>query len=167
MEQLAEKHKGKIVEEAIKKTGYQMKAVAKRLGIARNTLYTRLKEAELEDSFIIRVSNIIHYDFSRDFPEVYKRVSAKFENSPERLYLDKSEGPGTSNELPHYNAQYKNPYFLELQKLNGKYLRLMEDYRKLLKILMLLANSNELPDIKKDIIEFIENEEKEDKGKEK
>ena len=162
MEQLTEKHKGKIIEAAIKETGYQMKAVAKGLGIARNTLYNRLKEVELEDSFIINVSNIIHYDFSKVFPEVYERVAAKVENNPERLYLHKSGERGASNELPHYSTEYKNPYFLQLQTLSGKYLRLMEDYHKLLKILMLLANNNELIGIKKEIMEFLENEGRED-----
>lgn len=167
MEQLIEKHQGKIIEAAIKETGYHMKAVAKGLGIARNTLYKRLKEAVLEDSFIIDVSNIIHYDFSKVFPEVYKSVAAKVENNPERLYLDRSGERGASNELPHYNTEYKNPYFLQLQTLNGKYLRLMEEYHKLLKILMFLANSNDLIGTKKEIMEFLENEEKGDLGKEK
>ncbi|MCT4696904.1 MAG: helix-turn-helix domain-containing protein [Candidatus Cardinium sp.] len=161
MEQFTEKHKGKIIEEAIKETGYQMKAVAKGLGIARNTLYIRLKEADLEDSFIIHVSNIIHYDFSKVLPEVYKRVAAQVEHHPERFYLDKSVGRRSSYLLPYYNSEYKNPYFLQLQTLNGKYVSLMEDYHKLLKILMLLANSNELVGVKKDIMEFLENEEKE------
>lgn len=162
MEQLTEKHKGKIIEEAIKETGYQMKAIAKGLGIARNTLYNKLKETELEDSFIIHVSNIIYYDFSKVFPEVYKRVAAKVENNPERLYLAKPGERSASGELPYYSSEYKNPYFLQLQALSGKYLRLMEEYHKLLKILMVLANSNELIGIKKEIMEFLKNEEKED-----
>lgn len=162
MEQLTEKHKGKIVETAIKETGYQMKAVAKRLGIARNTLYTKLREADLDDAFIIHISNIIHYDFSKDLPEVYERAASKFEDNSERFYLDKSGEPGASNELPHYSYEYKNPYFAELQTLSTKYLKLMEDYHKLLKALILLANTNELTSIKKEIIELLQSEKKED-----
>lgn len=159
MEQFTEKHKGEIIEKAIKETGYQMKAVAKGLGISRNTLYIKLKKAELEDWFIIHISHIIHYDFSKVFPEVYERVAAKITNNPERIYPNKSVGPGRPDEFPHYDHVYKNPYFIQLQKLREKYLKLMEDYHKLLKILMLLANNNELVDIKKEIMEFIENEE--------
>lgn len=161
MEQLTGKHEGKIIEEAIKETGYQMKAVAKGLGITRNTLYKRLKDAELEDSFIIQVSNIIHYDFSKVFPEVYEKVAAKVEDNPGPLYVAKSRERGVSDKLPYYSTEYKNPYFLQLQALTGKYLSLMDDYHKLLKILMVLANSNELIGIKKEIMEFLKNEGKE------
>ncbi|CAH2559857.1 helix-turn-helix domain-containing protein [Cardinium endosymbiont of Oedothorax gibbosus] len=162
MEQLTEKHKRKIIQEAIKETGYQVEAVAKGLIIARNTLYKRLKEAELEDSFIIHVSNIIHYDFSKVLPEVYERVAAKVENNPRRLYLAKSGKHNASNELPHYGTEYKNSCFIQLQALSGKYLRLMEDYCKLLKILVVLANSSQFVGIKKEIMEFLKNEAKED-----
>ncbi|CCM10151.1 Putative uncharacterized protein [Cardinium endosymbiont cEper1 of Encarsia pergandiella] len=162
MEQLTEKHKGEIVKKAIKKTGYQMKVVAERLGIVRNTLYTKLKQAELEDSFIIRVGNIIHYDFSDVFPEVYKRVAAKFTNSFERIYPDKSVVVPDADELPLYDHLYKNPYFFKLHALSEKYIKLMEDYDKLFKVLILLVNNNESVDLKKEMIKFIENERKED-----
>ncbi|MGI2298908.1 helix-turn-helix domain-containing protein [Candidatus Cardinium hertigii] len=162
MEQFTEKHKGEIVKKAIKKTGYQMKVVAKRLGIVRNTLYTKLKQAVLEDSFIIRVGNIIHYDFSHIFPEVYKRVAGKFTNSFERLYPDKSVVVGNTDEWPLYDHLYKNQYFFKLQVLSEKYIKRMEDYDKLFKVLIRLANKNESVDLKKEIIKFIENQRKED-----
>ncbi len=165
MEEHTEKHQGKIVEAAIKETGYQMKAVARELNIARNTLYIRLKEAQLEDSFIINVSNIIHYDFSKVFPEVYERAKAKVKNKPERFYSDQPDQSGSSDEfpqLPYYEHVYKNPYFIEYNLLIRKYVRLMEDYRTLLKILTAIANNNELIGVKKEITEFLENEKKED-----
>ncbi|WP_342265708.1 hypothetical protein [Cardinium endosymbiont of Philonthus spinipes] len=87
MEQLTKKHTGKIIEQAIKETGYLMRTVAK--------------------------------------------------------------------ELPYYNNTYKHPYFLQLQLLRGKYVRLMEDYHKLLKILVVAANSNQLTAIQKKIMEFL------------
>ncbi|ROT47305.1 helix-turn-helix domain-containing protein [Candidatus Cardinium hertigii] len=139
-------HKGKIVEEAIKKSGYQVKALAERLGIARNTLYTRMKEMDLDDSFILKIGKIIHYDFSIDFPALDTSQSSYVEE-PQVLYK---------------SAGYRNPDFTQLQELNRKYLKLLEDYNKLLKILILLANSNELMGIKKEIMEFLENEEKQD-----
>jgi transposase-like protein len=142
-----EEHKGKIVEEAIKKSGYQVKALAERLGIARNTLYTKMREADLDNSFIIKVSKIIHYDFSLDFPNLYNTQNE----------LIQAEDPKGIYNLP----AYRNPDFIELQELDRKYLKLLEDYNKLLKLLILLANSNELMGIKKEITEFLENEEKE------
>lgn len=55
-----------------------------------------------------------------------------------------------------------DPYFIRLEKLNKKYLRLMEDYTKLLKILVVLANNNELEGVKQEIITFIDHQERED-----
>ncbi|WP_165941892.1 helix-turn-helix domain-containing protein [Cardinium endosymbiont of Culicoides punctatus] len=140
-----ENHKGKIVQAAIKKSGYQITALAEKLGIARNTLYTKLKDAKLDDGFIIKVSNAIHYDFSSDFPHLNNKCDT------------------SSTGIITYNVKgaYRNPDFVELQALNKKYLTLIEEYNKLFKILILLANNNDLIGIKKEIAEFMEEEEKE------
>ncbi|TDG95585.1 helix-turn-helix domain-containing protein [Cardinium endosymbiont of Culicoides punctatus] len=147
-----EQHKGKIVEIAIRKSGYQMKALAEKLGIARNTLYTKIREAELDDAFIIKISNIIHYDFSTEFPHLNKYDTAPNPNPDITTY----------NELgPYRKPGPTNPDFIQLQELNKKYLILLEDYNNLLKILILLANNNDLVGIKKEITEFLAEEEDE------
>lgn len=56
---IIEQHKGKIFEEAIKKNGYRIKTLAKKLGIARNTLYTRLKDLDIKYSFITDIGKVI------------------------------------------------------------------------------------------------------------
>ncbi|AWN81796.1 helix-turn-helix domain-containing protein [Candidatus Cardinium hertigii] len=143
-------HKGKIVEKAIKKSGYQMKALAEKLKIARNTLYGKLKEIELEDALIMRIGGIIHYDFTIDFPHLCDNRDTRVEE-----------------EAPSYTSMdYKHPSFIQLQELNRKYLQLLEGYNKLLKILIMLANNNELTGIKKEIEAFLTKEEKEDPLKE-
>lgn len=153
-----EQHKGKIVEEAIKKSGFRMKALANRLGIARNTLYTRLKEADMKDSFIIEIGKVIYYDFSNDFPGIYGK-NEKEDSVESPKYEPKGDGHKYIDES---NAIIRDPHFVQLQALNKKYLKLMEDYNKLLKILIVLANNNELMGIKQEIIAFIKNEEQED-----
>lgn len=162
MEQCTKQHKGKLIEEAIKATDFQMKAVAEKLGITRNTLYTKLQAKELDDSFIIHISNIIHYDFSNIFPEIYAKAERKIKDNPQQLYENIDKPCNIADELPYYQNRYKHPYFVDLQALNEKYLKLMEDYYKLLKILTLLANNNELIGVKKEIMEFLENESKEE-----
>ena len=72
-----EQHKGKIVEEAIKKSGFRMKALASKLGIARNTLYNKLKEADIKEAFIIQIGKIIHYDFANDFPNIHAKIKTR------------------------------------------------------------------------------------------
>ncbi|MGI2298907.1 helix-turn-helix domain-containing protein [Candidatus Cardinium hertigii] len=153
-----EQHKGKIVEAAIKKSGFRMKALASKLGIARNTLYTKLKEADIKEDFIIQIGKIIHYDFANDFPDIYAK-NKKQDDDESRHYVPKGDGYKYSDES---NDMISDPYCIRLKKLNKKYLRLMEDYTKLLKILVVLANNNELADIKQEIMTFIEHEQRED-----
>lgn len=154
---IMEQHKGKIVEDAIKKSGFRMKALAKKLGIARNTLYTRLKEADIKETFIIEIGKIIHYDFSNDFPGIYEKNEPK-DNAKSPGYEPKEDGHKYTDE----SVIIRDPYFVQLQALNKKYLKLMEDYNKLLKILIILANDNQLVGIKQEIMAFIKNEEQED-----
>jgi predicted DNA-binding protein YlxM (UPF0122 family) len=130
------KHKGQIVEKAVRKSGYSLTKLAKGLGISRNTLYNRFDNPNLGYRFIIDVGNIIHYDFTLDFPEIRNEVEVAEENSM------RSIDRGTA----------------ELLRIEGKYIRLLEKYTKLLGILVRLSNENELPGLKKEIIEFIERE---------
>lgn len=143
-----QEHKGKIVEEAIKKSGYQIKALAERLGIARNTLYARLRGGVLDDAFIEKVGKVIHYDFSIDFPEMVRH-----RENANRV----EDGAGT-----YHLASSRNPDVAAYGTLDKKYLKLLEDYNKLLKLLILLANNNELAGIKQEISDFLDKESNED-----
>jgi len=153
-----EQHKGKIVEAAIKKSGFRMKTLASKLGIARNTLYIKLKEADVKEDFIIQIGRIIHYDFANDFPSIYAK-NQKQDDDESRHYVPKGDGCKYSDEP---NDMISDPYCIRLNKLNKKYLRLMEDYTKLLKILVVLANNNELAGVKQEIMSFIDHQEEED-----
>jgi predicted DNA-binding protein YlxM (UPF0122 family) len=132
------KHRGQIVEKAVRKSGYSLTKLAKSLGISRNTLYNRFDNHNLGYRFIIDVGNIIHYDFTLDFPEIRSEVEISDDN-PIRS-IDR----GTA----------------ELLKLEGKYIRLLEKYTKLLALLVRLSNENELQGLKKEILEFIDRQEK-------
>lgn len=70
-------HKGQIVEEVIRKGGYRISTLAKKLGISRNTLYNRFKEPDLAIDFIIRIGNLIKYDFAYDFPEINPKAAPR------------------------------------------------------------------------------------------
>lgn len=133
-------HKGNIVKEAIHKSGYQIKHLAEKLGIARNTLYVKMHDMELSDDFIIKIGNIIHYDFSREFPDLIKNNT-------------------NSSVHPSPIQNFRNPYATQLHDAKKKYLTCLEHYIKLLNILTMLANDNELLGIKNEINEFLKNEE--------
>ena len=135
-------HKGEIVEAAIKQSGYQVKALARELGIARNTLYLKLKNANLDNGFIARIGEIIHYDFA----------SAIKDWSPQ----DSAYAKDTT--MDYRALAYKHLDYVAYQKLNSKYLQLLEDYNKLCKLLVVLANNNDIAGIKKEIAGFLDEE---------
>ena len=131
------KHRGEIVETAIRKSGFPFKTLAKRLNISRNTLYNRFKNPDLSDEFIITVSNIIHYNFAIDFPELGEAI----------------------NNLAHEGGlQYVDHNTAELLKLEKKYTHLLERHNELLSVLVKMANINELAPLRKEVLRILENE---------
>ncbi len=67
-----EKHKGQIIEKIVRKSGFPLAILAKRLHISRNTLYKRFKRKNLPYDFILAVGHVIGYDFSTIFPVLEK-----------------------------------------------------------------------------------------------
>ena len=125
-------HRGEIVEEIVRKSGYAIKALAQQLGFSRNTLYNRFREPNLNYEFIAKVGNIIHYDFVKKFPDMEKPESGEL--SP--TYMDRKTA--------------------ELLRVEKKYIKLLENYNQLFKILTRLANNNDVALLKQEIIRFIE-----------
>ena len=120
-------HRGEILEAVIRRSGYPIKALAARLGISRNTIYNKFREHDLSYEFIVRVGDIIHYDFTHEYPEIKTTVS-----------LDKDQ------------------HAAELWKLEHKYTRLLERYNKLLSFLVRATNDYRLESLKKEIDKFLE-----------
>lgn len=131
-------HRGQIVEKIVRKSGYSLTKLAAKLKISRNTLYNRFENANLGYRFIMEVGNIIHYDFTLDFPEMKKEPSLMGDNeSLTPIREDKSA---------------------ELWRIESKYVNLLEKYNKLLAILVKVSNENELHELKKELLELIEKE---------
>ncbi len=63
-------HQGKIIEKAIRNSGYKISWVAQKLGISRHTLYNRFRSKLLKANFIQHLGHVIFYDFSVDFPSI-------------------------------------------------------------------------------------------------
>jgi transcriptional regulator with XRE-family HTH domain len=120
-------HRGEILESVIRRSGYSLKSLAEKLGISRNTIYNKFKEYDLSYDFIVRVGELIHYDFTYEYPEI------------------KTTGGGG-----------KNQHIAELWWLERKYTRLLEHYNQLMGFLLRMANDYHLEILKKDIDKFIE-----------
>jgi hypothetical protein len=134
-------HRGHIVEKIVRKSGYSLTKLSENLGISRNTLYNRFDNANLGYRFIMDVGNIIHYDFTLDFPEMKKESGLIGDYS---MFVSRREDKAA-----------------DLWRIEGKYTHLLEKYTKLLGILVKIANENELHNLKKEIVNLIEKESKE------
>ncbi len=136
-------HRGQIVENIVRKSGYHFTTIAAKLRISRNTLYNRFNNANLSYSCIADIGNIIHYDFSIDIPELKKEI-----------------GGGTEN--PVSGIQPSSNYS-KLLRIENKYARLLEKYNKLIAMLVHVANHNELHELKDEVLTLIEKEKEEPK----
>ena len=122
-----EQHRGEIVEAIVRRSGYSIKALSKKLRVSRNTIYNKFREQDLSYEFIANVGDIIHYDFNADFPEIKTSV-----------VLDKDKQA------------------TELWRLEQRYARLLERHHKLLTFLVKISNDYNLIWLKKDIDEFLD-----------
>ncbi len=128
------KHRGEIVEEVIRKSGFSIKNLAERLHISRNTLYNRFREANLSYDFILEVGSIIHYNFNVDFPEIPASTAMAKEGA--MRYLD------------HNTA--------ERIKLEKKYIHLLERYNKALSIMVRLVSNSDIQALQQEIRHYME-----------
>ena len=109
-----------------------IKKLAERLGISRNTLYSRFRDPEVSYKFIAAVSNVVHYDFLIDFPELEEGVQV---------------GKGA--------IDYCKRDTVELARPENRYMGLLERYTALLSILSKLANEND-PEVRKEVHHFLD-----------
>jgi len=116
-------HRGNLLETVVRRSGYPLKALAERLGISRNTIYNKFKEYNLSYDFIVRVGEIIHYDFTYEYPAIKTIVC----------------GMGHSK------------HTTELHNLERKYTLFLERYNKLLSFLLRMTNDSHLASLKKRI----------------
>jgi len=129
-----EKHRGEMVELAIRKSGYTITTISEKLGVSRNTLYNKFQKPNLNYDFIALVGQLIHYDFSNEFP-VLKQIS-----------LDRSEKAGPQD----------NAHVGVLLRLEQQYFRLLEVYNKLLYTLVSISDDSKLAVLKEEIIQLID-----------
>ncbi len=117
-----DKHRGEILEIAIRKGPYSIKALAKKLGISRNTLYNRFKEKDLDYNFILEVGDLIRYNFKADFPELKTTVPIQVEQHQQQL-----------------------------RQIEKNYIRLLERYERLLTFLIKTTHEYGLDSLRKAI----------------
>ncbi|WP_439881863.1 hypothetical protein ACSX1A_01630 [Pontibacter sp. MBLB2868] len=124
-------HRGETIREAIKASGVAIGVVAEKLGVSRKTLYNKFKESSIPYSFILRLGEVIHHDFSQEFPHLSKSVKKE---SP------MPQAPSNTNLLLPFDGEPEatpKPGNLkeceaELVTLQRKYIALLEKFNELL-----------------------------------
>ncbi|MCJ8167346.1 hypothetical protein MKJ04_21070 [Pontibacter sp. E15-1] len=124
-------HRGETIKDAIKASGVAVGVVAEKLGISRKTLYNKFKESSIPYSFILKLGEIIHHDFSQEFPHLSKNVKKE---------APKPQEPNNNSLLLPFDGAPQEPYKpnnmkeceQELVKLQRKYIALLENFNELL-----------------------------------
>ncbi len=132
------KHRGHILEIAIRGSGKPIAEISEKLGITRSTLYKKFEMIDLNDSFLKTVGKTIDFDFSTLLPELtlYKRTNNKETN-------DNWEELGRN----YTSAIEKSCIYEEL----------LHKYRILLNILLRTSVFNKSSDINNKISNYMEN----------
>jgi predicted transcriptional regulator len=106
-------HKGEIIKEAVNQSGVSVAQLAREMHVSRGTIYNIYAQIEVKNDTILKIGNIIHYDFSEKFP---------------KLKTNKVEDP-----QEEYSTKIVTQLKEEIDHWKGKYITLLEDYNKLLK----------------------------------
>jgi transcriptional regulator with XRE-family HTH domain len=64
-------HHGETIERIIRREGHSISEVAKSIGISRRSLYSWFLQARIKVDLISKIGQVINYDFSKEFPELY------------------------------------------------------------------------------------------------
>lgn len=104
-----DKHLGTIVENAVRKSGYPITKLAKRIGYTRQHIYNLFQQAKIDLMLIEEIGKIINHNFTDEIKEL-----AKYKGHEVGLTIIDPHGP-------------------EYETLEKKYIALLEEYNKLLK----------------------------------
>ena len=104
-------HKGEIIENAIRQSGYSITEMAKKLNISRRHLYNIFQKYTIDNDTILEIGKLLNHDFTSEIKGL------------------------TSNLVEEPNGNYKNELEKtreEMEQWKNKYISLLEEYKKLL-----------------------------------
>jgi plasmid maintenance system antidote protein VapI len=107
---------GEIVELAVRRQNINISELSRRMHVNRRTLYNWFQQRELNEDVIVRIGNVINYDFSGDFHNELKICQYNV-NSTHQIE--------SSANVDKYSPE-STYYWME------KYIELLKDYKKLL-----------------------------------
>jgi predicted transcriptional regulator len=108
------KHKGEIIERAVRSSGISVTELARRLKKSRRYVYNLFEKPDVPVETILQIGKFIHYDFSKEIL------------TPEYNVKEFKEGINSINDN-NADAGYKPAEYWK-----NKYLKLLEKYNQLL-----------------------------------
>lgn len=121
-------HRGEIVEEAVRKSGYSLTRLARELGKSRRWIYLVFDNPNVSIDLIIQIGKIIHHNFAHEIAEIRNLGY----NS--NLYEHEKNNYFSTNDI---NSEEN---FITLK---NKYIQLLEEYKILSDKLIHLQSSKD------------------------
>jgi hypothetical protein len=78
-------HRGEIIEQTIRESGYSITSIAQKLGKSRRWMYLLFDNPNVSIDLILQIGKIIYHDFSIEFPEIVQPASSEPEITYERI----------------------------------------------------------------------------------
>lgn len=105
------KHKGEIIEKAVRESGFSITRLATRMGKSRRWVYQIFESQIVPVDYILAIGKIIHHDFTEEVEELktYKLSIAQ------QMTSDRDHAFGSDKDEVEY---WKNKYLSVLEKYN-------------------------------------------------
>lgn len=102
---------GQVIEHAVRRDHMGISELSRKLHVSRRTIYNWFKQKTLSFDVIYKIGNVIHHDFSKEFPDEFARfVAENRNNNPVATGLD-----GVQISSVNY---WMNKYIRLLEKYN-------------------------------------------------
>ncbi|HWV74783.1 MAG TPA: hypothetical protein VN040_23855 [Pseudosphingobacterium sp.] len=82
-----EKHYGEILEKTIRRNGYSISALSRKMKVNRRSIYNWFKQPHFKQDIIFKIGCALKYDFSKEFPEFFSsdEFQKAFDYSPTQV----------------------------------------------------------------------------------